>query len=83
MRKFCNAKQTKLTHHYKNIKTKLYKNNAAIWYNKTCRKKQLTPNYICIKVNLSHPNLRTKRSSMQSDMYQMYDMIYDMIYLTL
>jgi hypothetical protein len=24
----------------------LHKNNAAIWYNKTCRIKQLTPNYI-------------------------------------
>jgi hypothetical protein len=39
------------THQYKNIKTKLYKNNAAIWYNKTCRMKQLTPSYISIKVN--------------------------------
>jgi len=39
------------THQYKNIKTKLYKNNAAIWYNKTCRMKQLTPSCISIKVN--------------------------------
>jgi len=37
----CDAKQAKQTHQYKNIKTKLYKNNAAIWYNKTCRIKQL------------------------------------------
>jgi len=28
------------THQYKNIKTKLYKTNGAIWYNKTCRLKQ-------------------------------------------
>ena len=34
---------------YKNIKRKLYKTNAAIWFNKTCRVKQLTPNYINIK----------------------------------
>jgi archaellum component FlaF (FlaF/FlaG flagellin family) len=33
--KFCNAKQAKQTHQYNNIKTKLYKNNAAIWYNKS------------------------------------------------
>ena len=26
-----------LVYQYKNIKIKLYKNNAAIWYNKTCR----------------------------------------------
>ena len=36
---------------YKNIKTKLYKKNAAIWYNKTCRLKQITPRYINIKVH--------------------------------
>ena len=44
--KFCNAKQAKQTYQYKNIKTKLYKNIAAIWYNEACRMKQLTPNYI-------------------------------------
>ena len=31
---------------YKNIKMKLYKNNTAIWYNKTCRLKQINPHYI-------------------------------------
>ena len=40
---FCTEKQAKQTHQYKNIKTKLYKNNVAFWYNKTCRMKQLTP----------------------------------------
>jgi hypothetical protein len=35
--KFCNAEQTKQIYKYKNIKIKLYKNNAAIWYNKTCK----------------------------------------------
>ena len=30
--KLCDAKQV---YHYKNIKLKLYKNNAAIWFNKT------------------------------------------------
>jgi hypothetical protein len=29
----------------------LYKNNAAIWFNKTCRIKQLTPTYINVRVN--------------------------------
>jgi len=47
--KFCNAKQATQTYNYKNIKTKFYKNNAAIWYNKTCRLKQITPRYINIK----------------------------------
>jgi hypothetical protein len=44
----CNAK---LVYLYKTIKIKLRKNNAAIWFNKTCRIKQLTPTYINIRVN--------------------------------
>ena len=35
--KLCNAEQTKRVYQYKNIKLKLYKNNAAIWYNEICR----------------------------------------------
>jgi hypothetical protein len=49
--KICFAKQTKQIFYYKKIKIKLYKNNAAIWYNKTCRIKQLAPNHIKIKNN--------------------------------
>jgi hypothetical protein len=47
--KICVAKQAKQVFQYKKIKIKLYKNNAAIWYNKTCRIKHLLPNYINIK----------------------------------
>ena len=36
------AKQAKQIFHYKKIKIKLYKNNAAIWFNKTCRIKKAT-----------------------------------------
>ena len=51
--KFCNAKQAKQTYQYMKTKTKLYKDIAAIWYNKICRMKQLTANYIeelCFKL---------------------------------
>jgi hypothetical protein len=41
--KICNAKQAKLIFQYKKIKIKLYKNNAAIWYNKVSR-------YVCMYV---------------------------------
>jgi hypothetical protein len=41
----------KQTHQYRNTKEKLYKTNAAIWYNKIGREKQLTPNHISIKIN--------------------------------
>jgi hypothetical protein len=47
--KFVKAKQAKEIYTYKNIKRKLYKINAAIWYNKTFRNKHLEPSYINIK----------------------------------
>jgi len=49
--KFINAQQAKQIHQYKEIKEKLYKTNAATWYNTTCRQKQLTPSYMSIKIN--------------------------------
>jgi len=61
--KICIAKEAKQIFQYKKIKIKLYKNNAAIWYNKTCRIKQLTLNYINISVNGGC----TRRSLAESD----------------
>jgi hypothetical protein len=49
--KIVNAKQAELVHRYKNIKIKLLKSNAAIWFNKVCRSEQLTPSYIDIKIS--------------------------------
>ena len=34
---------------------KLYKNNAAIWSNKTCKAKHLTPTYASIKIKGDNP----------------------------
>jgi len=48
--KICDANQAKQVHHYKNIKIKSYKSNAAIWHNKTCRIKQLIPTYVNVRV---------------------------------
>jgi len=48
--KFSDAKQTRDLYKYKNIKRKLYRTNTAIWYNKICRQKQLTPSYIIIRI---------------------------------
>jgi hypothetical protein len=49
--KICVAKQAKQVYLYKTIKMKFYKNNAAIWFNKTCRIKQLvlTPEVILVQ----------------------------------
>jgi hypothetical protein len=49
--KFTIARQAKEIYQYKNIKEKLHRTNAAIWYNKSCRQLQFTPKYIAIKVN--------------------------------
>jgi hypothetical protein len=47
--KFINAKQAKEVYEYKNIKQKLHKTTAAIWFNKTCREKG-------IKRKINQPN---------------------------
>jgi hypothetical protein len=49
--KFINAKQAKEIHQHTNTKRKMYKANAAVWYNKTCRDKQLTSKCISIRIN--------------------------------
>jgi hypothetical protein len=49
--KFIDTKQAKEIYQFKNIKRKLYRTNAAIWYNKICWQKQLTPKCITIWIN--------------------------------
>jgi hypothetical protein len=49
--KFISANQAGVIHAYRNVKRKLHKTMAAIWFNKTCRDKELRPNYINIKIN--------------------------------
>jgi hypothetical protein len=53
--KTINAQQAKLCTNYKDTKLKLLKTNAAIWFNKMYRIKQLKPNYINIKINGRKP----------------------------
>jgi hypothetical protein len=53
--KIVNAQQAKLNNNYKKTKIKLLKTNAAIWFNKLCKIKQLKQNYINIKINGQKP----------------------------
>ena len=55
--KYIEAKQARAIYHFKNTKRKLYRTNAAIWYNKTCKLKRLTPDYINIKINGKKPQV--------------------------
>ena len=43
--KFIDAQQAKLAYQYKNTKRKLYKTNAAIWYNFTIKHDARNHNY--------------------------------------
>jgi len=49
--KIVDAKQARLHNSFKNTKCKLLRTNAAIWFNKMCRIRQIKPNYINIRVN--------------------------------
>jgi len=54
--KFINAKQAGEVYEYRNTKQKLYRTIAAIWYNKSCRDRNIKPNYV---------NIRIKRNNKQ------------------
>jgi len=49
--KIVDAKQAKICYACNNIRIKLLKTNAALWFNKMCKIKQLKPNYIQFKSN--------------------------------
>ena len=58
--KLIDAQQAKYYNIYKNTKLKLMKTNAAIWFNKICREKQLQPRYISIKTREVHTLVQIK-----------------------
>jgi len=65
MQNIHNAEQANPVYQYKNTKIKLYKNNAAIWYNKTCRARQITLTYANIKMKGTNSRCqRTKESAL-------------------
>ena len=58
--KIVDAQQAKI-YMYENSKLKLLKANVAIWFNKICKTKQLTPKYINIKINGNNNQTRKNR----------------------
>ena len=48
--KFINAKHAREVYKYKNTKQKLRRTIAAIWYNKSCRDRNINPNYFNIRI---------------------------------
>jgi len=62
--RFTNAKQAKIMHEYKNIKRRLHKTTASIWYNKICKEKRLTPKYFTIKISdNSRQSINTQKAA--------------------
>jgi hypothetical protein len=49
--KITEAQQARIYNNYKNTRLKVPKKNAAIWFNKICKTKQLTAKYFSIKIN--------------------------------
>ena len=70
--KLVNAKQTKETYRYRNTKEKLYKTNAAIWYNKICREKQQAPNYMYISIKINGKNSQCQKTVKAAFHYQLH-----------
>jgi len=59
------------------IKRKLYRTNAAIWYNNTCRHKHLTPTYVNIHTKGKNPqNQKTLRTANQYRINQEIKFLY-------
>jgi hypothetical protein len=54
------AQQAILHNIYKNTKLTLLKTHAAVWFNKMCRTKHMTPNYIHNKVSGNNPQSKDK-----------------------
>ena len=58
------AQQAKTYNTYRNIRLNLLKTNAAIWFNKIRKTKQLTPKYFSIKLNGNNRQSRNVRMSL-------------------
>jgi len=72
--KIINASQGPI-HKYKDLKSKLYKYNTNIYFNKQCLRKQLTPSYANIKVpNTSHSTqIRTAQDTRDKNNTVMFE----------
>jgi hypothetical protein len=51
---FIEASQAKLVNQYINTKRKLLRTNAHIWFNRTCKNKNITPKYVNLKLKDSN-----------------------------
>jgi hypothetical protein len=70
------AKRAKLLNNFKNTKGKLLRTNAAIWFNKMCRIRQVKPNYINIRINRQKQDERTTTQAIRYRITQEIKFLY-------
>jgi hypothetical protein len=72
-----------IIHHYKNTREKLLQTNAAIWFNKMCRFKQLTPKHNQIKeeIDVCRKLTRETTCNQQPVILSFYNNISNAVYL--
>ena len=61
--KFISAQQARKVYQYQNIKKKLLRTNASIWFNKICRHENLQPKYIDIKISGNNKRSHTTKQA--------------------
>jgi hypothetical protein len=66
--KITSAQQAKIYNTYKNIRLKLLKTNASMWFNKTCKIKGLKPDYFNIRINGN--NLQDRRTTQHATRFR-------------
>jgi len=66
--KIITAQQAKLYNNFKNLRLKLLKTNAAIWFNKICRAKGLQTKYI--NIHTKGRSTRDTRKTQQAIKYR-------------
>jgi len=71
------AIQANIYNNFKNTKLKILKTNAAIWFNKTCKTKQIKPNYINIKISgRTHQDRKTTNNAIRYRINQEIKFLY-------
>jgi len=59
---YCIVQPAKTYNNYKITELKLLKTNAAIWFNKICKVKDLNPNYISIRIKTTRDEKTTQKA---------------------
>ena len=75
--KIIHAQQARIFNSYKNVEKKLQNADASIWFNKLCTEKNLTPQYVHIRVNGNNvQSINTKLTALKYRLNQEIQFLY-------